>query len=193
MRIMTVMGSPRRRGATARMLGWTEERLRDEGCQVDRATIVDYRLRGCVACMACKTGGIDLCAIEDDDGNRLLQRARDADLLVLASPVYCWGFTAQMKAFLDRMYCLVGDYRGAIDYESDMEGKAMGLLLTAGGGLEDNAELVLRGYENMTRFLKTRDAGHFFEPACAGPDELGEDARARAVDFADRLMEATRD
>ena len=47
MRIMAVLGSPRRQGNTAKVLGWTEEQFRAGGHEVSSAKILDYRVQGC--------------------------------------------------------------------------------------------------------------------------------------------------
>ncbi len=47
MRIMTILGSPRRQGNTAKVLGWIEEQFQAGGHEVDSANILDYRVQGC--------------------------------------------------------------------------------------------------------------------------------------------------
>ncbi len=54
MRIMTVLGGPRRHGNTAKVLGWIEEQFRGDGHDADPANILDYNVQGCGECMACK-------------------------------------------------------------------------------------------------------------------------------------------
>ena len=77
MRIMTVLGSPRRQGNPAKVLGWVEDQFRADGHEVDSATILDYRVQGCGECMACKQGAVELCSI--DDANALFRRMAAAD------------------------------------------------------------------------------------------------------------------
>jgi multimeric flavodoxin WrbA len=59
---------------------------------------LDYR--GCQSCMACKTKS-DRCVLEDDL-TEVLEAIRDTDILVLASPVYFWEVSGQLKTFMDR-------------------------------------------------------------------------------------------
>ena len=73
MRIMTILGSPRRHGNTANVLGWIEEQFRADSHAVDQVNIVDQSVRGCGECMACKKGRTELCSIEDD-ANGLFRR-----------------------------------------------------------------------------------------------------------------------
>jgi hypothetical protein len=108
MQIMTILGSPRRQGNTAKILGWIEEQFRADGHEVDRANILDYRVQGCGECMACKKGTSELCSI-GDDANGLYRRMVAADLVLIAAPVFCWGFrlpslnaAGSARAFLAR-------------------------------------------------------------------------------------------
>ena len=66
MRLMTILGSPRRQGNTAKVLSWVEEHFRSDGWEVDRTDIVDCRVQGCGECMACQKGNVELCSIGDD-------------------------------------------------------------------------------------------------------------------------------
>jgi multimeric flavodoxin WrbA len=182
MRIMTILGSPRRQGNTAKVLGWIEEQFRADGYEVDRADILDYRVQGCRECMACKRGTIDLCSI-DDDANGLYRRMVAADLVLIAAPVFCWGFPAQIKGLLDRMFCLM-DMAGEQPATPWRRDKSMGLLLTGGGEEADNGELVIRGFEQLVRWIKGRMAGHWFVGGCTEPEAIGGDVERRAAQFA---------
>ena len=92
MQIMTILGSPRRQGNTAKVLGWIEEQFHAAGHEVDAANILDYHVQGCGECLACKKGAVELCSI-DDDANALFRRMAAADLVLIAAPVFCWGIS----------------------------------------------------------------------------------------------------
>ncbi len=186
MRMMTILGSPRRHGNTARVLGWVEERFRAAGHDVDRIDIIDHRVDGCVECLACKKGGIELCSIHDD-ANGLFRRMAEADLVLIAAPVFCWGFPAQIKGLIDRMFCLM-DFDGRRTGVPRLYDKPLALLLTAGGEQADNADLVLRGFKHLVGLLFARPAGQLLIPDCSEPDALGEEAKKQAFAFADQLI-----
>jgi multimeric flavodoxin WrbA len=185
---MTVLGSPRRQGNTAKVLGWIEEQLRADGHEVDSAVMLDYRVQGCGECMACKQGTFELCSI-DDDANGLFRRMAAADLVLVAAPVFCWGFPAQIKGLVDRMFCMM-DFHGERAGVPRLHGKGMALLLTGGGEEADNADLVVRGFEQLVQWLKARLAGHWFVGGCASPEEIGDDVKTRAVEFARAVAKA---
>ena len=185
MRIMTVLGSPRRQGNTAKVLGWIEEQFRADGHEVDSANILDYGAQGCGECMACKKGTVELCSI-DDDADALFRRMAVADMVLIAAPVFCWGFPAQIKGLIDRMFCMM-DFDGERAGVPRLHGKGMALLLTGGGEEADNAELVVRGFGQLVQWLKGRLAGHLFVGGCTAPKDIGDDVKVRAVEFARTL------
>lgn len=182
MQIMTILGSPRRQGNTAKVLGWVETQFRADGHEVDRANMLDYHVQGCGECMACKRGTIELCSV-GDDANALYRRMVAADLVLIAVPIFTWGFPAQIKGLLDRMFCLM-DMAGEHPAAPWRAGKPMGLLLTGGGWETDNADIVIRGFEQLVIWLRARMAGHLFIGSCTEPEAIGADVERRAVEFA---------
>jgi multimeric flavodoxin WrbA len=182
MRIMTVLGSPRRQGNTAKVLGWVEGQFRADGHEVDPANILDYQVQGCRECMACKRGDVELCSISDD-ANSLFRRMAAADMVLVAAPLFCWGFPAQVKGLIDRMFCMM-DFDGGRVGVPRLHGKGMALLLTGGGEEAGNGDLVVAGFRQMVEYLKGRMVGHLFVGGCTVPEQIGDDTRARAVGFA---------
>jgi len=73
---------------------------KEGGAEVELVRLADYRLRPCDACGACsKTKN---CVI-DDDGEKIYQMILASDGVVIGSPSYFQGVTAQMKTFIDRI------------------------------------------------------------------------------------------
>ena len=71
-----------------------------------------------------------------------------ADLVLIAAPVFCWGFPAQIKGLIDRMFCMM-DFDGERPDVPRLHGKPMALLLTGGGEEADNADMVIRGFQQL--------------------------------------------
>ncbi len=128
MKIVSLLGSPRKNSNSsiiAERFCTTAQRL---GAEVQTFTLNDLNFRGCQACMACKTK-LDKCALEDDL-TEVLEAVRETDALVLASPVYFWDVSAQMKAFLDRTFSyLVPNFQDAPRPSRLEPGKKMVLIL----------------------------------------------------------------
>jgi multimeric flavodoxin WrbA len=187
MNIMTILGSPRAKGNTAQVLGWVEEQLRADGHPVDHVHIVDFVVSGCRECLGCKSGLDELCRVEDD-ANGLFRRMMAADAIVFAAPVFCWGFPAQLKALIDRMFCMV-DAPGGL---SKAEGKRLALVVTSAGPEENNAEYMIRGFDNLVSYSSAEAAGVLFVPFCTIPSALDAATHERATQFA-RDLTATHD
>ena len=126
MKALLVNGSPRK-GNTYAALSAIEEGLRSAGgVEIDNIVLQDQKIAPCMACDACRGNGGN-CVI-GDDGNDLIEKLYHADILVLGSPVYWWGVTAQLKLFLDRMYS-----KG----EGKLTNKKLGIVITGGDGLQN--------------------------------------------------------
>jgi multimeric flavodoxin WrbA len=170
MKITTVLGSPRKRGNTASILRCFEE-LAAPYAQMQRINIVEYEVRGCLGCDACqKKPGIPGC-IQKDDALDILETLLASDIIIYASPVYVWDFTAQMKALMDRQYCLVKWHKGSA--HSLMEGKLTALLTTCGGGREENADLIQQVFQREMDYARCRVIGMYAVGDCSLPSRLG--------------------
>jgi multimeric flavodoxin WrbA len=140
--------------------------------------------------MVCKKGTVELCSI-GDDANGLYRRMAAADLVLIAAPVFCWGFPAQIKGLIDRMYCMM-DFDGERPNVPRLRGKSMALLLTGGGGEANNADLVIAGFQQLVEWVKGRIAGHWFVGGCTKPEAIGDEVKSCAVAFAKRLIDRTK-
>lgn len=102
MKIVCLLGSPRENGNSTMIAERFCTTAQKFGAEVQTFTLNELNYRGCQGCMACKMK-LDRCAVEDDL-TQVLEAVREADALVLASPVYYWDVSAQAKAFLDRTF-----------------------------------------------------------------------------------------
>jgi multimeric flavodoxin WrbA len=126
-KILILNGSPKKNGNTAKLISWFSEEARSKGARVKvvRAVSLTSKVNGCMACRACQRNDKYECVINDDIKD-VLKKMKKADLVVFASPLYFYGPSAQLKLVIDRMFSL---YK--LDGTSPMNGKAMGLILSA--------------------------------------------------------------
>ena len=109
MKIVSVLGSPRDKGNSATIANHLCNKAEKLGAEATTFVLNNLKYRGCQGCMACKTK-LDRCILEDDL-TEVLEAIRDTDVLVLASPVYFWDVSGQLKTFMDRTYSyLVPDF-----------------------------------------------------------------------------------
>jgi multimeric flavodoxin WrbA len=109
MKVVSLLGSPRERANSSMIAERFCATAQKLGAEARTFALNDLNFRGCQGCMACKTK-LDRCVLEDDL-TEVLEAVRETDVLVLATPVYFWDVTSQLKAFLDRTYSyLVPDF-----------------------------------------------------------------------------------
>lgn len=98
-KVLILSGSPRKNGNSDILCDEFMKGAKESGNEVEKIRVSEKNIGYCRACYACKETGI--CAIKDDMGE-VLQKMIDADVIVLASPVYFYSIDAQLKALIDR-------------------------------------------------------------------------------------------
>lgn len=103
MRILVLNGSPRPRGNTKRMIEAFCDGAAQGGHHVDVVDVCRKKIAGCLACEYCHTQGNGSC-IQKDEMQDVYALLKEADMLVIASPIYYHGITGQLKCAIDRFY-----------------------------------------------------------------------------------------
>jgi multimeric flavodoxin WrbA len=98
-KVLAVIGSPRRGGNTEILVSRIAEGAASAGATVEIVRLGDLRIRECDGCHACWQGRP--CS-KDDDMRALYGKIAASEIIVLGAPVYWYGPTALMKAFIDR-------------------------------------------------------------------------------------------
>jgi multimeric flavodoxin WrbA len=188
MNITTLLGSPRKKGNTARVLSLFEDLMREYNHTVNRVNIVDYKIEGCLGCGACRKIPDAPGCVRRDDAVTIFERMIASDVVVYATPLYCWGFSAQMKALLDRHYCLVTGY-DTPQYTSLLAGTRTGLLVTCADQIEQNADLIQVIFDRENAYCQCEGVGKYIVPYCTTPDALGDKATKTAENMVRDLLE----
>ncbi len=102
MKILGVVGSPRKKGNTSVLMKETLKPLETEGIETEVLFLSDYHIKDCNGCEGCKD---TYKCIIDDDMQKLYPAIIESDALILGSPTYFYNITGDMKAFIDRLYC----------------------------------------------------------------------------------------
>lgn len=97
-KVLILSGSPRKGGNSDVLCDQFAKGALESGNEVEKIRVADKHIGYCRACYACKTGA---CVLKDDMAE-VLQKMIDADVLVLASPVYFYSIAAQLKTVIDR-------------------------------------------------------------------------------------------
>ena len=150
--IVILNGSPRKNGNTSALV-----QAFTEGAQSAGHTVTDFFLdkmdiRGCKGCFGGHSGRECPC-VQRDDMAQIYPAVKDSDVVVLATPLYYWNMSGQIRTAVDRLFALEeGDgnlLRG--------HNRASALLMAAEGrGFED----VLLYYNHLMEHLRWENLGH---------------------------------
>jgi multimeric flavodoxin WrbA len=102
-KVLGILGSPCVKGNTSELLDAVLEGARSGGAEVTRIDLSSMSIRPCLECGGCDSGASCVHAV--DDMKRIYGLIREMDAIVIASPIFFMGVTAQTKAMIDRCQC----------------------------------------------------------------------------------------
>jgi NAD(P)H-dependent FMN reductase len=187
MKIITILGSPKKIGNTSKALDLLEKNLNSQGHEIERIYITDYRINGCLGCNACITIKDKANCIQNDDALAIFERMMDADMIIYASPLYAHSFPSQMKALIDRHYCLV-TCAGSSHQSSVFESKRVALLITCCNP-ERTTDLVQESFDRIFSELKCNIVGKYIIALSAAPDFIDNAERTTKI-MAEEITES---
>lgn len=130
MKIVALLGSPRPKSNSSAIANRFTETAAARGAEVRTFELNRLTYNGCQGCYACKKG-FDRCVLKDDL-TEVLAAVQEADLVVLASPVYYGDVTAQLKAYIDRNYSFLKPDYVTNPHPSRLAPKKLLFILTQG-------------------------------------------------------------
>ncbi|MGB7788603.1 flavodoxin family protein [Methanoregula sp.] len=102
-KVTILIGSPRKNGSTSILAAEAARALNELGIATETVFLNDLKIKGCQACYWCKKSDVAECAVKDEM-QKIHRLVQESDGLIVASPIYFSGVTAQTKAWLDRMF-----------------------------------------------------------------------------------------
>jgi len=150
-KVLIISGSPRRGGNSERLCEEFAKGARESGNDVEFITLRGKEIGFCRACDYCMNHG-RVCCVKDDVAG-IIAKMKSADVLVLASPVYFYAVDAQMKALIDRVYC-VWD-------QPELMNKEFYYLMSAGETDDWTMDGTLECFRGFAKCLEgSREMGH---------------------------------
>jgi multimeric flavodoxin WrbA len=153
MNILAIEGSPRKNGNTNYLLTIILDELKKHNINCEEFFIALKNIKPCISCYSCQESEDYKCVINDDfiDSIELIKKS---DILLFATPVYWFGVTAFLKAFIDRFFCLVKFEKTKNIINSTLNGKKFALILTAGSDAFSGADLIVESFMRIAYFCK---------------------------------------
>jgi multimeric flavodoxin WrbA len=98
-RVIGILGSPLAEGNTARLLNEALQGAEDAGCTIEKIQVTNFCFEACQEMMFCRDH--ETCTM-DDDMQQLYPKIREADAIIIATPVMTMGIPGKLKSFMDR-------------------------------------------------------------------------------------------
>lgn len=104
-KIVILNGSPRKKGNTSALTAEFKRGAEESGNSVQEFFLQGMKIGGCLGCCG---GGKDADSpcVQKDDMGKIYPAYREADIVVLASPLYYWTLSGQLKAAFDRLFAV---------------------------------------------------------------------------------------
>lgn len=176
MNVVILSGSPRRGGNTDLLVeAFVKGASRRH--EVEVISVHDYKVAPCLGCNACfPNGGV---CVQKDDMAVIYEKLKAAELLVIASPVYFYGLSAQVKALIDRCHNPIRD---------TFRIRRMALLLVGAATLPELFDSILSQYRLCLNFFHLEDAGQVLVRGVKDRGEIAAtDALQKAYDLGNSI------
>lgn len=164
-RLIILKGSPNKNGNSSILADRVAQGAKDSGMEVDSFLLHDMKINPCDACDFCQGLGDGNCIVEDDM-QLIYPKLISAAAILLASPIYWFTISAQLKLCIDRWYALEGPEGNAL------AGKRFGVVLAYGDSdpYTSGAINAIRTIQDVCRYIK----GEFIGVAYGSALKAGE-------------------
>ncbi len=161
MKILLLLGSPHADGTTATLAKSFIQGAKDAGHEVSTVRCSQKNVHPCIGCNKCKVHGV---CVWTDDMPSIEKEIRSSDAVVLVSPIYYFGITAQLKTVIDRFYSFDEALRGR---------KPMfGLITASADSAMDSTEGALKQYSELLKYMGSDSLGVLNATGVTVPDDL---------------------
>lgn len=104
MKVLLINGSPHKEGNTAIALEEVAKQLGKEGIESEVVWIGNKPIRGCIACGQCKAKGLGRCVFDDDICNKISEKFKESNALIVGSPVYYGQPNGALLSIIQRSF-----------------------------------------------------------------------------------------
>lgn len=172
-KIVVLVGSMRKGGNTD-LLAQAFAQGAEKNNTVDIVSVVDYKVNPCIGCNSCFAREGNQC-FQKDDMAEIYEKLMNADMVVIASPVYFYGISAELKAIVDRLHTPM---------RNEFQIKKLALLLVGAATLPELFDAIKLQYQLVLNFFHLEDAGMVL---VKGVKDIGDIKETKALEEAYNL------
>lgn len=156
MKVLVLTGSPHKNGTSALLADEFIRGVRESGNEVFRFDAAFEDVHPCIGCLKCEYGKNP--CVFSDAMTTLNPHLLDSDIIVFITPVYYFGFSAQLKTVIDRFQRTV----------FSMQGKKKTIFMATAASNEDWVmDAPTSHYQNLARYMSWDDIGMILARNCA--------------------------
>lgn len=171
-KIVILVGSVRKGGNTDLLAEAFAEGAKQKHT-VEIISVADYKVNPCIGCNTCFTREGNKC-FQNDDMAAIYEKLKSADVVAVASPVYFYGVSAQLKAIIDRLHTPM---------RNEFKIKKLALLLVGAATLPELFDSIKMQYQLVLNFFHLDDAGTVLVPGVREKGDIREtDALKKAYE-----------
>ena len=174
-KIIILNGSPRRNGNTQQLIKAFTKGAEESGNTVTEFFLNGMNIKGCLGCFG---GGKnpDSPCVQKDDMQKIYPQYKTADVVVLASPLYYWTISGQLKTAFDRLFAVAECDK---DYRNPKKQSVL-LMAAEGNGFDES----VYWYDRLMNHLRWQSLGKVL---CGGVMDIGDIAGRKELDEAYQL------
>lgn len=155
-KIIILNGSPRLHGNTAGLIDTFKKSAEKEGHEITIFNLQKMNIHPCLGCLGGGKKANNPC-VQEDDMQIIYPAYEEADIVVLASPMYYWSITAQLKMAFDRLFAVAEKDT----YYTNPRKKCI-LLMVAEGNSKSNFEPIEHYYHSLLKHLGWVNLGEIY-------------------------------
>ncbi len=177
MRILALVGSPRKGSNTDLLIDQILKGAGEKGHTFEKIYLYDLELSPCIDCRNCKAG--EFVCILKDGMQRVYPKMEGADLIIFGTPIYWYGPTGPMKLLIDRMRPFIANKK--------LEGKKAVVVTPSEEG-EDACDPLIRMFQMSFKYLGVEFVGEILAKAYERAEIKNQpEALARALELGKSL------
>ena len=151
-KVLVLLGSPHAGGSSEKLAKAFEKGAAASGCDIREVRLTPLMLNGCLGCFKCWSTGNP--CIQRDDMDEIYPLLEKADVLVFATPLFFYSWSAQIKPVIDRMFAFL-----AKDAPVRLSGRQSVLLAVCGDAEEGAFGGLLPSYRILADYMKWKNSG----------------------------------
>ncbi len=171
-KIVILVGSMRKGGNTELLASAFADGA-EQNHSVEIISVADYKVNYCIGCNSCFTRKGNKC-FQNDDMNYIYDKLISADILVIASPVYFYGISAELKAIIDRLHTPM---------RNRFKIKKLALILVGAATLPELFDSIKMQYNLVLNFFHLENAGMVLVRGAKDKGDVSEESLAEAYNL----------